>query len=44
MALFEEFNFEYAKYFEAEFPARATVGLELKTGAIVEVSVVAYKD
>jgi 2-iminobutanoate/2-iminopropanoate deaminase len=44
MALFEEFNFEYAKYFEAEFPARATVGLELKTGALVEVSVVAYKD
>jgi len=44
MLLFEEFNREYAKYFEAEFPARATVGSELKAGALVEVSVVAYKD
>jgi enamine deaminase RidA (YjgF/YER057c/UK114 family) len=32
------------KYFESEFPARATVGIELKSGALVEVSVVAYKD
>jgi 2-iminobutanoate/2-iminopropanoate deaminase len=44
MSLFEEFNFEYAKYFENDFPARATVGVELKSGALVEVSVVAYKD
>jgi 2-iminobutanoate/2-iminopropanoate deaminase len=44
MALFDEFNREYAAYFEADFPARATVGAELKSGALVEVSVVAYKD
>ena len=44
MALFDEFNSEYAKYFEGEYPARATVGIELKPGALVEVSVVAYKD
>ncbi len=44
MSLFEEFNSEYAKYFENDFPARATVGVELKLGALVEVSVVAYKD
>ncbi len=44
MALFDEFNREYAKYFESEFPARATFGAELKADALVEVSVVAYKD
>ncbi len=44
MSLFDEFNREYAKYFENDFPARATVGVELKSGALVEVSVVAYKD
>ena len=44
MSLFEEFNHEYAKYFESDFPARATVGIELKSGALVEVSVVAYKN
>ncbi len=44
MALFEEFNREYAKCFSAEFPARATVGIELKSGALVEVAVVAYRD
>ena len=44
MALFDEFNNEYAKYFDSEFPARATVGIELKADALVEVSVVAYKD
>ena len=44
MALFDEFNSEYAKYFDGEFPARATVGAELKADALVEVSVVAYKD
>ena len=43
MSLFEEFNREYAKFFEGDFPARATVGAELKSGALVEVSVVAYK-
>jgi 2-iminobutanoate/2-iminopropanoate deaminase len=44
MTLFDEFNREYARYFESEFPARATVGVELKADALVEVSVVAYKD
>jgi 2-iminobutanoate/2-iminopropanoate deaminase len=44
MALFNEFNCEYAKYFESDYPARATVGFELKSGALVEVSVIAYKD
>ena len=44
MTLFEEFNHEYAKYFSGEFPARATVACELKAGALVEVSAVAYKE
>ena len=44
MTLFDEFKHEYAKYFDGEFPARATVGTELKANALVEVSVVAYKD
>jgi 2-iminobutanoate/2-iminopropanoate deaminase len=44
MKLFSEFNSEYAKYFDKEFPTRATVGIELIPGALVEVSVVAYKE
>jgi 2-iminobutanoate/2-iminopropanoate deaminase len=44
MDLFDEFNLEYAKWFASEFPARATVGAELKGNALVEISVVAYKD
>jgi 2-iminobutanoate/2-iminopropanoate deaminase len=44
MKLFSKFNSEYAKYFDKEFPTRATVGIELMPGAIVEVSVVAYKE
>ena len=44
ISLFEEFNREYAKYFESDYPARATVGAELKSGALVEVSVIAYKN
>jgi 2-iminobutanoate/2-iminopropanoate deaminase len=44
MALFDQFNTEYSKFFEEEFPARTTVACELKSGAFVEVSVVAYKD
>jgi 2-iminobutanoate/2-iminopropanoate deaminase len=44
MTLFEEFNNEYAKYFSGEFPSRATVASELKAGALVEVSAVAYKE
>jgi 2-iminobutanoate/2-iminopropanoate deaminase len=43
MALFNEFNNEYAKYFDKCFPARATAGIELMPGALVEISVVAYK-
>jgi len=44
MALFDEFNREYSKYFDADFPARTTVaGAELKAGALIEVSAVAYK-
>ena len=30
-----EFNNEYAKYFDSEFPARATVGVELKADALL---------
>ena len=44
MSLFEEFNLEYAKYYETNFPARVAVGIELKSGALVEVSVVAFKN
>ncbi len=44
MKLFSEFNNEYAKYFDKAFPARATVGVELMAGALVEISVVAYKE
>jgi len=44
MSLFEEFNLEYAKYFETNFPARVAVGIELKSGALVEVSVVAFRN
>jgi 2-iminobutanoate/2-iminopropanoate deaminase len=44
MELFEEFNNEYAKFFSDDFPARATVACELKAGALVEISAVAYKE
>jgi 2-iminobutanoate/2-iminopropanoate deaminase len=44
MKLFSEFNSEYAKYFDKELPTRATVGIELMPGALVEISVVAYKE
>lgn len=43
ITLFEEFNREYAKYFSADFPTRATVACELKAGALVEIAAVAYK-
>ena len=43
MMLFADFNKEYAKYFPEVPPARATVACELKSGALVEVSAVAYK-
>jgi len=44
MALFSEFNNEYAKYFDKEYPTRATVGIELFPGILVEISAIAYKD
>jgi len=44
LTLFDQFNNEYAKFFDGEFPARATLGCELKKDALVEVSIVAYKD
>ena len=44
MDLFDEFNKEYAKFFNGEFPARATAGVELKGNALVEVSVIACSD
>lgn len=43
MALFADFNREYAKYFPEAPPARATVACELKAGALVEISAVAFK-
>jgi 2-iminobutanoate/2-iminopropanoate deaminase len=43
MTLFADFNKEYAKYFPEVPPARTTVACELKAGALVEVSAVAYK-
>jgi 2-iminobutanoate/2-iminopropanoate deaminase len=44
MALFSEFNRVYAEHFGKEFPSRATVGTELIPGALVEISVIAYKE
>jgi 2-iminobutanoate/2-iminopropanoate deaminase len=44
MKLFSEFNDGYAKYFVDVFPTRATVGIELMAGALVEISVLAYKE
>jgi enamine deaminase RidA (YjgF/YER057c/UK114 family) len=44
MALFSDFNNTYAKYFDKDFPARATVGIQLMPGALVEISAVAYKE
>jgi len=44
ISLFSEFNNEYAKYFTQGFPTRATVGVVLVPQALIEISVVAYKD
>ncbi len=44
MKNFVEFNQEYAKYFDEDFPARATVGIELMANALVEISVIAYRE
>ena len=43
MTLFADFNAEYAKFFDTEPPARATVACERKTGALVEISAVANR-
>jgi 2-iminobutanoate/2-iminopropanoate deaminase len=44
MALFSEFNGAYAQYFKKELPTRATVGTELIPNALVEISMIAYKE
>jgi 2-iminobutanoate/2-iminopropanoate deaminase len=44
MALFSEFNTVYAQYFGKDSPARATVGANLPSDALVEISAVAYKE
>ena len=44
MKLFSEFNNAYTKYFNKEFPARVTVGIELMPNALVEISAIAYKE
>lgn len=43
MTLFADFNAEYAKFFQTDPPARATIACELKTGALVELSAIAYR-
>ena len=42
--LFSDFNGEYRKYFHVEPSARVTVGAMLGLGALVEISVIAYKE
>lgn len=44
MALYTEFNVEYTKHFDKNYPARATVATTLMPNALVEISVIAYKD
>jgi 2-iminobutanoate/2-iminopropanoate deaminase len=44
MQLFSEFNSTYATYFFKGFPARVTVEAKLPQGALIEISVIAYKD
>ncbi len=43
LSLFTEFNEEYSKYFREKPPARSTVACEIPKGALLEVSVIAYK-
>ena len=43
MSLFSEFNNIYATYLKNDFPARATVEAKLPEGALVEISIIAYK-
>jgi enamine deaminase RidA (YjgF/YER057c/UK114 family) len=44
MKLFGEFNDVYASYFGKYVPTRVTVGIELMSGALVEISVIAYRE
>ena len=44
MTLFSQFNSTYATYFRKDFPARATLGIELMPGALVEISIIAYRE
>ncbi len=44
MSKFEDFNTIYAKYFEKDYPARATVGITLMPNALVEISAIAYRE
>ncbi len=44
MALYSEFNSVYAEYFDDALPARVTVGIELMPNALIEISIVAYKE
>jgi 2-iminobutanoate/2-iminopropanoate deaminase len=43
MAMFKEFNIEYAKYFPEDAPARSTAAVGLPPNALVEISAVAHK-
>jgi 2-iminobutanoate/2-iminopropanoate deaminase len=40
----KDFNAVYAEYFEADYPARATVGATLMPDVLVEISAIAYKE
>jgi len=44
MTLFSEFNTVYTQYFGKDFPARVTIGATLPSGALVEISAIAYKE
>ena len=44
IATFNDFNTVYAKYFDKDYPARATVGIALMPNALVEISAIAYKE
>jgi 2-iminobutanoate/2-iminopropanoate deaminase len=44
MEQFREFNNIYGRYFEQRFPARVTGGIELVPKALVEISVIAYRE
>lgn len=44
MEQFKEFNDEYAKYFNVDSPARATIAVELPLNALVEIAAIAHKE